>query len=94
MCHPIGLLTKYLRTKNDGRKNICWMPRGVNIAYYVLTMRKPTYLGFHQKMNIYQKNIEYRYRLCSKKYDLLFGGTLGTLKTKPVDIELQHDKKP
>ena len=27
------------------------------------------------------------------KYELLFGGTLGTWKTKPVDIELQLGEK-
>ena len=28
------------------------------------------------------------------KYELLFDGTLGTLKKKPVDIELQTGAKP
>ena len=27
------------------------------------------------------------------KYELLFGGTLGTSKTKPVDVELQPNDK-
>ena len=94
MPHLNGFMMKAFGMKNHRKAIMCWALQGVNLCILYANCEKdnPRKVAAESK-HLKEKELSALHNLITK-HEFLFDGTLGTWKTKAVDIELQLDSKP